>query len=49
MHQISRPNIILKIKIKIKIKYLIDTIVGVHQAPEQINKVNAKGKQLIEI
>ena len=35
MHQISRPNIILKIKIKIK--YLIDTIVGVHQAPEQIN------------
>ena len=49
MHQISRPNIILKIKIKIKIKYLIDTIVRVHQAPEQINKVNAKGKQLIEM
>ena len=42
MHQISRPNIILKIKIKII--YLIDTIVGVHQVPEQINSVNAKGK-----
>ena len=32
---VSRPNIIQKIKIKIK--YLIDTIVGVHQVPEQIN------------
>ena len=37
MHQISRPKVILKIKIKIKIKikYLIDAIVGVHQAPKQ--------------
>ena len=34
MHHISRPKIILKIKIKIK--YLIDAIVGVHQAPKQI-------------